>query len=851
MKKNTSFRHILALELNSLKKTIFLDKNTYSLGRNSTNSIVVHHRVVSRNHATFLKITYKEKEENKDVFWIVDGDLRGNRSTNGIYVNGEKCFSHELKPGDLIIFGGVDVKAKYDMVDVSAKIFLSAFKEEEKTDNLNIEEGETESLRNQSKSTFVQDEEDIKEILVEEFTSKISSADNLFSFPIVEINLEGEITKTSESAENIFPDLKNEKLTHPILHNINQVFQDNVSNLVVRQLEVNNNNYTQYAYVLEDKKTIKSYVLDNQKLYQLNLILKENEERYHSLVKEISEGIFILDIVSKKVLDANPAYCKLLGYSLNEILKLSIYDLVAINNEILHKDLQRIIKQKVPFIRESIHKRKNNSLVNVEVSVSFIYFQGKNALCFAVRDITDRKRAEEIFRYQASHDILTSLPNQKLFYEQLSTSLGNAESSREVLALMFIKLERLKNINYSLGHNIGDKLLLAFIKRIKKCLRSTDILARWGGDEFTLLLPEIGNADNVANISQSILERLKEPFIVNNNKIHLNISLGISIYPQHGKDAFTLLKNADAALYHTQKKIGSKYRFFTPQMTAKAKENIQIETLLHSAIKNNRLELFYKPQIDVITGEIVEYEAVVKWKDSKLGEINSERFLSIARENGLIVPLNYWILKTACGQNQKWQESELPPITVGVKIYPSCLEDINFLSRITEILTETELDSSFLNLQIKETNIIQNWESCAVKLKDLNKMGIQISLDDFGAENSSLNYLRKFSFNNLKIASSFVKNVDQLSENSAIISAIITLALAFNLQVVATGVTTVEEMELLIKLQCRYMEGSLFSQPLNLENATDFLSGKNETLTKIVNDKTIFNMANMKKTLNQ
>lgn len=847
MSKTNSFRHILALELNNLRKTISLDKNTYSLGRNSTNSIVIHHRVISRNHATLLKVSYQETEKKNDVFWIIDGDLKGNRSTNGIYINGKKCLSHELKPGDLILFGGIEVKAKYDIVDTSTKTFLSLFKDDSPFNELDTEGADTESLKESNKSTFVELEEEENEPLTEEFIAKINSVQDLLPFPIIEINMEGEITEINAAAEQEFSNIKEINLEHPILKNIKQIFEDNTANLLVRKVIIDHQKFIQYAHCLDENKLIRSYVLDFKKRQQLQLALGEGEKRYHHLVKQISEGIFLVDAVTKKILDANPAYCNLVGYSLDEILDLNIYHLIGIDQDIVQQDLQNIIKEKIPFIRESTHRHKNNSLINVEVNVSLIIYESKEVLCFAVRDIGERKRVEEILRYQASHDLLTGLPNQKLFSEQLSTFLSNAKNSDEILALMFIKLDRFKNINYALGHNIGDQLLQNFAKRMKACLRPIDILARWGGNEFTVLLPEIDNADNVANLSQTILERIKEPFTIENYKLHINVSLGIALYPQHGKDAVNLLKNADAALYYTMQKIGNKYQFFDPKMIDKAVENIQLENLLNLAITKDKLELLYQPQIDVKTGEIIEYEATVRWPDLTLGEIPSEQFLPIAQESGLIVPLNYWMIKTACKQNQIWQENGLPSISIGIKLYPHCLQDQNLLSNIADILAESRLDPNFLDLEIQETNMIQNWASSRTKLRDLLKMGVKISMDDFGSGDSSLNYLRKFPFHKLKIASTFIHNLDQEPENLAIISAIITLALSFNMKVVAKGVGSVEQMELLMNLQCEHMLGKLFSNPLNLEMATHFLSGKQDALTKIINKKTIFDMLSVKK----
>ncbi len=837
MSNDSSFRHILALDLNSLKKTIFLEKNTYSIGRNYTSSIVIHHRLISRNHATLLKVSYRDIKKNNDIFWILDGDLKGNRSTNGIYVNGKRCLSHELKPGDTIVFGGNEIKAKYDILDVSSKQLISLLK-----DNETISDRREYSPQENDISTLVADVDENKEPLTEEFITKINSLKDLGSYPIIEIDFQGEITKINSAAEQKFNNIKQEKSAHPILEKLTNIFSENNPYLLVRKITIGSENFIQYAHGIENNQLIIIYVLDFQKYKQLELALRESEQRYQSLVKQISEGIFLLDIVTKKILDANPAYCNLLGYSFAEILELSIYDLLSIDREILHEDLQRIVKEKTPFIRESIHRRKDGSLINVEVSVSFIFYLAREVLCFTVRDITKKKRTEQILRYQAGHDLLTNLPNQKLFYEQLSTLLANAKNNHEILALMFIKLDRFKNINYTLGHSIGDQLLQEFVKRIKSCLSSGDTLARWGGDEFTVLLPDIENADNVANISQTIIEQIKEPFTIAEHKLHINISLGIAFYPQNGEDASTLLKNADAALCSAQQRPGNKYQFYTPQMTFKAQEKLRLENLLHSAFDKEEFYLSYQPQINVKTGEITAMEAILQWRNRELGEVPLEQFLPIAEDSGLIMPINYWVIKTACEQNQAWQQNGFPPTKVAVKLYSRPLQESNLLSLVTDILAETKLEPNFLELEMQEVNIIKNWEYCRKNLHNLRQIGINLSIDNFGAGDFSLSHLGKFKFSKLKIAQNLVDDLEKRPENLAIISAIITLGLGFNMKVVAKGITKIEQMELLKNLQCEQMQGELFSEPLNAIKANEFLSGKQGKLIEVINKKTIFDM---------
>lgn len=847
MKNSSSFRHILILELNGLKKTIFLDKNNYSVGRNPTNSIVIHHRIISRHHASLLKITYKKVEEDDAIFWIIDGDLKGNRSTNGIYINEKRSLSHKLAPGDIILLGGVEVKAKYDIVDKHTQKFFSLLTENGKVTNNNKEEErvDQEPLKDDYKSTFVGWNENTKEPLTEQFLLKVNSLQNLLTLPIIEVDLEGEIKHINLAAEKQFPDLKELKFDHPILQKIKQIFPGNESNLLVREINIDGDKFTQY--ISAENKLIVSYIFDYKKRQQLQLAIKEDGERYHNLVKQISEGIFLLDPISKQIIYANPAYCDLLGYSLEEILELNIYDLEGIDSDILQKDLQKITQEKIAFIRESIHKRKNNTFVSVEVGVSFIFYQAKEVLCFIVRDITEKERVQEILRYQSFHNSLTTLPNQKLFYQQLKTSLYNIKNTDKILALIFIKLKNLKKINYTLGYNIGDQLIQNLAKKIKTCINSIDILAHLQEDKFAVLLPEIDNRENVVNFIKNLLESLKEPFLVDDYQLKINIKMGISLSPSDAKDTTTLLRKADAALENSQQKVGNTYQFFIPAMIDEATKNLKLENLLNLAIETEKLELLYQPIINVKTGEIIEFEAKIKWHDSDDCEISSEQFLPIAKDSGLIIPLNYWLIKNACQQNQIWQRNNLPAIKIKTKLYSLCVQDENFLSQLTDILAETQLDPRYLNLAIQPDNIHQNWQSSRTKLMSLLDMGINISFDDFGLGNSGLNYLRQFPFHKLQLTSSLIQNLAQEPENLAIISAILTLPLSFDMQIVASGINSFEQMELLVNLQCEEMQGELISKFLNVETATDLLSGKQEDLTEIIDQKTIFKISNINK----
>ncbi|MGK7873989.1 MAG: EAL domain-containing protein [Xenococcaceae cyanobacterium] len=814
--------HTLVIEDKKFRQTVSLEENTYSIGRHSSNSIVLPSQLVSRHHATFLRVKYPENKN--DVFWIIDGDLRGNRSTNGLFVNGKRCLSHELKSGDSILFGG-EVKATYYIINDSNTALLKT----SKFKKYNADKNPINDL----KSTLISEKE------LDELTGKfffiLTSLPELLPHPIIDINLEGEITYINSAAILKFQGIQEAKLEHPILAGLLINSQEKQGKLLVREVKIGQEVFEQYVHYLSESKQIRSYIFDLTKRKQIETALRESEERYRAVVRQISEGILLVDVATKCILEANAAYCNLLGYTSEEILGLTVYDVVALDREIVERDLERIWTEKLDLVVESLHRSKDGSLVNVEVSVSLIYYGTKEVLCFAVRDITERKRAEEMLQYQAFHDLLTDLPNRALFNEQLSKALANARRNQNLMAVMFLDLDRFKNINDTLDHAIGDQLLQGFAERLKSCLRSGDTLARWGGDEFTVLLPQIHCVEDAAKIGKRILDALKQPFELEEYQLHINSSIGIALYPQDGEEGETLLKNADAALYRTKEQGGNNYQFYSPTMTSKTEALLRLENFLHYALEQEEFLLYYQPQININTGELSGMEALLRWQHPELGQVSPEQFIPLAEETGLIVHIGEWVLRTACTQNKGWQEAGLPPLRMAVNLSPRQFQQPNLVSTVARVLDDSGLEPDFLELEITETTIMQNMEFARKALGHLQQMGVHISMDDFGTGYSSLGYLKKFPFHKIKIDQSFVRDLKNNPQDLAIVSAVIALGRGFNLRVVAEGVETQQQLELLRNLQCCEIQGYLFSRPLSAQDATKFLARK-EWLKVIYSD---------------
>ncbi len=813
------FYHILIIKEPKNRCIVTLENNVYSIGRAPDNSIVIYEdERVSRYHSTLFKKIINPQTEHYS-YWIIDGDSKGRRSTNGLLINGQSRLEHELKHGDIIQFGN-STQGEYYILD-----FISGQKlfEIDKTND------------RERPSPIAQTDQTSKQtILLNQKLNQLSQEDlvRLASFPefspnpIVEIDITGNITYLNSSAAIKFEDIYQTKLEHPLLAGLLTESQNINGKLLVREVEIDREVFEQYIHYLGESKLIRSYIFNITERKQIETQLRDSEERYRAVVRQSSEGIFLADVTSKIILEANQAYCQLLGYSFEEIKKLTLYDVVDLDPKQFESSLERILREKISFVQESLHRKKDGSLIEVEVTLSPINYSSQNVLCFAVRDITERKLGQAILSYQAFHDFLTDLPNRMLFNKQLCKAIANAQRNQKFMAVMFLDIDRFKNINDNLGHAVGDSLLKCFAQRLKGCLRSHDIVARWGGDEFIVFVPEIQNPEEAGKIAQRILDAIQPTFKLEHYELHIKSSMGIAIYPIDGEDGETLVKNADIALYSAKEQGRNKYCFFSSTMTSGTSMLLTVENLLHHAIEREELFVYYQPQVNINTGQITGMEALLRWRNPSLGTISPGKFIPVAEETGLIIPIGEWVLHAACKQNQIWQSAGLLPLRVAVNISPRQFQQPNLVSMVKKILDETGLEPHWLELEITETSIMNNVDLATKTLHDLQKIGVHLSIDDFGTGYSSLSYLKQFPFCALKIDRSFIQDLEDNSEDKAIISAIIALGRGLNLRVVAEGVETPQQIDLLQSLQCSEIQGYWFSHPLTPEDAAKFTKSK-------------------------
>jgi diguanylate cyclase (GGDEF)-like protein/PAS domain S-box-containing protein len=440
-------------------------------------------------------------------------------------------------------------------------------------------------------------------------------------------------------------------------------------------------------------------------------------------------------------------------------------------------------------------------------------------------DITARKVAEEQVQFLAYYDALTGLPNRTLLQDRLTKALASARRRKDKVALLFLDLDRFKDINDSLGHSVGDLLLREVAERLKKWARELDTVARLGGDEFLIMLAHVKDVPDVAVAAERIRNALNPGFVVQGHSLNVSCSIGISIFPEHGADGETLIKNADAAMYCAKEKGRNNSRFFTEEMNAQAVERLTLESSLRLALDKKELFLVYQPEMDIATGKIIGLEALLRWQHPKLGLVPPDKFIRIAENSGLIVPIGEWVLRTACSQARKWQDEGLLAVSVAVNVSAVQFRQEGFCEVIRRVLDETSLAPQYLELELTESLLLSNADVMFSVFQELKAMGLKLAIDDFGTGYSSLSYLKKFPVSKLKIDRSFVRDVAVNADDAAIAIAIISMAKSLHLKVIAEGVENEEQMSFLRAHQCDEIQGYHFSKPLAVDKVADKLRG--------------------------
>lgn len=445
-----------------------------------------------------------------------------------------------------------------------------------------------------------------------------------------------------------------------------------------------------------------------------------------------------------------------------------------------------------------------------------------------------KQRTAEL-EHLAYHDALTNLPNRILFEDRLTQAVILAERHRQALGVLLLSLDQFKQVHDTLGNAVGDRLLQKVAERLRGSTQQGETVARFEGDEFALLLTQIGGTEGegVVEVIFQINESLKLPFVIDGHELFITISIGISLYPEDGADASTLFKNANAALYRAREHGGNNYQFYTADMNAKAMKRLTLESSLRRALERNEFEVYYQPVLDTNTRKIIGMESLLRWHHPELGIVQPEEFIPLAEDAGMIVPIGEWVLRTACAQSKSWQEAGFAPLCLAVNLSARQFQQPNLTEVVVRILQETGLNPHDLELELTESSIMKNAESAVRTLTDLKEMGVKIAIDDFGTGYSSLGYLKRLPIDTLKIDQSFVRDLTTDPDDAALVMTIITLGHNLRLKVIAEGVETEEQQRFLYLLRCDEWQGYLFSKPVPFAAFEKLLwQGRNPSLIR-------------------
>lgn len=695
---NNSIRHILALESGSWKKTFFLDKNTYSIGRNSTNSLVIHHRVISRNHATFIRTNYHDietKNYSHSIFWIVDGDLKGNKSTNGIYVNGKQYSCYQLQPGDIIFVGGIEVKAKYDIVDLKSKTFFS------------------------------------------------------ISFP------------------------------------------NNTS--LVNSEQKNNSNF-----VLP--------TIHNEDLQNFNLI---------------SQGVFLLDVETHKILTANSSYCNLVNYSSSEIKNLTLEDLCILEKDIINYNIDILKNNNISSNQESIYQTKDKKIINIFVNYTPVNFDDKRCLLASVQNLSEFKKVEEIIRYQSTHNTITNLPNKKLFMEQLFLSLSHHQIKEEHLAIIKLRFNNWQNIINNLTLDDENILINKLVTIIKNNLSGGDIISQFSDNEYVIVVEDIKNKNRINPLIENILSTLKKPVNINDHNFIISVNFGISLYPQDHDQISNLLSNATSALETSyDESVNSSYQYYNKEIIHKFSEiNNNFYNVVATAINEKKLTIKYNPIINIKEKNMYGLNSELFVDHDQQINLSELDILTIALEMGYSKQLIQLQLEKISEDIILWTKNNINIPRIGFPILASYLTDINIINSLLEIINNHNLIN--LDLEIIFNNPMIDFNIISNNLIILTTLPINLTLFNF--EFSYLSDIdNKIKINHLKISESFIKKLEYNPHQLSLISSIINSAKLLNLNVICEGINTETLKNTLNDLGCENMQGLFFPTCLTTEDIIDF-----------------------------
>lgn len=554
--------------------------------------------------------------------------------------------------------------------------------------------------------------------------------------------------------------------------------------------------------------------------------LRESEERYRNLVENAHDMIQSVDPAGR-LLFVNRAWLDTMGYQEQEVSSLTLFQLFHPESadhcrEVFH----RLVAGESPVLIEAVFVAKDGRAIPVEGSATGRYVNGRLVATHAIlRNMTERREWEARLAQVTRHDHLTNLPNRAVFLDRLDQALVRVRARRagRPLAVLILDLDRFKLVNETLGHAAGDRMLLAVAQRLSGALRDGDTVARLGGDEFAVLLPEIAKVGDTAIVVGKIFSTLKAPFVIDSHELFMTASIGISVAPDDAEESGALLKNADAAMYRAKDQGRNTYQLYSPAMNVSQLERLSLESNLRHALERDEFIVHFQPQVELRSGRVVGMEALVRWRHPEWGLVSPARFIPVAEETGLIIPIGERVLRAACAQNRMWQEQGVPPFRMSVNLSARQFQQPDLKAMVARVLRETGLDARWLDLELTESLLMSDADRTVATLNALHAMGIGLALDDFGTGYSSLSYLKRYPIDTIKIDQSFVRHITTEADDAAIAIAIIAMANSLKLTVVAEGVETEEQKAFLVQQGCDAIQGYLLSRPLPAEEITAWL----------------------------
>lgn len=853
--------HSLKVDSHGGSQRIALEEGTYSIGRISSNSIVINSPEISKQHAIMLRIAVPDSEHH--VFRLVDGNLKGQPSTNGLLVNGVRRSSHILRHGDEIVFG-VKTKAVYYCTSSPE----SAAPHNSDLDETTLDPFGTVLIDNAMTASSADAE-----------MARLVSFVELSPHPILELGLSGDITYLNPAALLTFPALKQAGLEHPILSGLISLVQTQTEDetSLVREIDLDDKVYQQAIYYLPESQLIRLNMLDithkkdaEAALLKRDALLQAIAQATKALLVEldfetaVQEALTTLGqaakvdhtFVCQHVPLATGAESLTFLFEWPSAASLQFKRRLTDGCQVPDEPemaswYNRLVQGKavrethLEFSHEIHHDADSDTFKSILLVplflkeeywgfIGFAAWQHQHqwstheessvfTLAASISAALNRRQVEENMRHRALYDGLTALPNRTLFNEQLSFALKNVARSNHTLAVMFLDLDRFKTINDTLGHTLGDQLLKSVANRVSHAIRESDLVARWGGDEFTILLPKIHHIEEATEVAERILQALDAVVDLDGHELYVTGSIGIACWDQDSHDVETLIKHADIALYQAKELGRNGHQLYNHSLDSKSPELLTLEKDLRRALIREEFIVYYQPRVQTASEQIGGVEALIRWQHPDMGLISPNIFIPLAEENGLIIPIGEWVLRQACLQNKRWQEDGLSPITVAVNLSPKQFRQLNLVKSVAKILAETGLEAQYLELEITESEAIQDIDFTSRVLKDLHHMGVKVSIDDFGTGHSSLNRLQCLPFDNLKIDQSFIRELNSNPKVAHIVSTITLLGQKLGLHIVAEGVEEIEQLDFLKSIDCDTVQGYIFSKPLPAEEIQTIL----------------------------